>query len=60
MTWSDYRNETPEDEYNDVDPAIGPQGTALICELRRLQNTPHHVSLGQRGREEVFAGGLVA
>jgi len=50
MTWSDYRNETPEDEYNDVDPAIGPQGTALICELRRLQNLLDRERLVERER----------
>ncbi|HXZ22448.1 MAG TPA: HlyD family type I secretion periplasmic adaptor subunit [Pseudolabrys sp.] len=39
MTWSNHRSHAPE--YGDVaastDPVIGPQGAALICELRRLQ-----------------------
>lgn len=39
MTWSHTRGYAPEyrDADNDVDASVGPQGAALICELRRLQ-----------------------
>ncbi|MFZ0400591.1 MAG: HlyD family type I secretion periplasmic adaptor subunit [Pseudolabrys sp.] len=39
MTWSHARGYAPEypDAENDVDASVGPQGAALICELRRLQ-----------------------
>jgi len=50
MTWSNDRSHTlgHYDATNAVDAGIGPQGTALICELRRLQKFLNKESYQER------------